>query len=107
MRRLIAVCLGLTLFVVKGVPAAGVGQIFETLTTRSADEAASSYGLVAETVDIAADRLSVLFTLRKEARFHDGSPITPDDVVWTFNTLRAKGAPMYRSYYADVTKVEK
>jgi microcin C transport system substrate-binding protein len=94
-------------FVVKGVPAAGIGQIFDTLTARSSDEPASSYGLVAETVDVAPDRLSVLFTLRKEARFHDGTPMTADDVVWTFNTLRAKGAPMFRSYYGDVTKVEK
>jgi microcin C transport system substrate-binding protein len=94
-------------FVVKGVPAAGIGQIFEELMTRSEDEPGSNYGLIAESVDVAPDKLSVLFTLRKEARFHDGSPITPDDVVWTFDTLRAKGAPMYRSYYGDVTKVEK
>ncbi len=47
----------------------------------------------------------MLYTLRKEARFHDGSPMTPEDVVWTFDTLRAKGHPMYRSYYGDVTKV--
>ena len=48
----------------------------------------------------------MLYTLRKEARFHDGSPITPDDVIWTFDTLREKGQPMYRSYYGDVEKVE-
>jgi microcin C transport system substrate-binding protein len=94
-------------FVVKGVAAAGVGQIFETLMARSSDEPGSSYGLIAESVEIATDKLSVLFTLRKEARFHDGSPITADDVVWTFDILRAKGAPMYRSYYGDVTKVAK
>src|SRR5712664_1691500 len=94
-------------FVVKGVPAAQIGQIFETLMARSSDEPGSSYGLIAESVEIATDKLSVLFTLRKEARFHDGSPITADDVVWTFDTLRAKGAPMYRSYYGDVTKVAK
>ena len=49
----------------------------------------------------------MLYTLRKEARFHDGTPMTPDDVIWTFATLRAKGLPMYREYYGDVTKVEK
>ncbi len=93
-------------FVVKGVPAAGIGQIFDTLTAASLDEPASEYGLVAESIDVAPDRLSVLYTLRREARFHDGSPMTPEDVVWTFEALRSKGHPMYRSYYGDVTKVE-
>jgi len=94
-------------FVIKGVPAAGIGEIFDTLMTRSEDEPATDYPLVAESADLAADRMSVLFTLRKEARFQDGSPITPDDVVWTFGILRDKGAPLYRFYYGDVTKVEK
>ena len=93
-------------YVVKGVPAAGIGQIFDTLTTASQDEPGSEYGLVAETIDIAPDNLSVLYVLRKEARFHDGSAMTPADAVWTFDTLRSKGAPVYRSYYGDVTKVE-
>src|SRR5947209_17878288 len=93
-------------FVVKGVPAAGIGQIFDTLMVPSEDEAGSEYGVVAQSVELAPDKLSVLYTLRKEARFHDGSAMTPADVVWTFDTLRTKGAPMYRSYYGDVTKVE-
>src|SRR5579862_6706876 len=92
-------------FIIKGVPAAGIGQVFETLMTQSLDEPGSEYGLVAESAVVAPDRLSVLYTLRAAARFSDGSPITPADVVWTFDTLRAKGHPMYRSYYADVTKV--
>jgi len=92
-------------FVVKGVAAAGIGQVFDTLTVASQDEPGAEYGLVAESIDLAQDQLSVLYTLRKEARFHDGSPMTPDDVVWTFNTLREKGHPMYRSYYGDVTEV--
>ena len=94
-------------FVVKGVPAAGIGGIFDTLTARSEDEPGSEYGLVAETIELAGDKLSVLYTIRKEARFHDGTPMTPEDVVWTFEALRVKGHPMYRSYYGDVTKVEK
>ena len=93
-------------YIVKGVPATGIGQIFDTLTTASEDEPGSEYGLVAETIEVAPDKLSVLYTLRKEARFHDGSPMTPADMVWTFETLRQKGHPMYRSYYGDVTKVE-
>ena len=91
-------------FVINGVPAAGISMIFDTLAASSEDEPASEYGLVAKTIDLAPDKLSVLYTLRKEARFHDGTPITPADVIWTFNTLRAKGLPMYRSYYGDVTK---
>jgi microcin C transport system substrate-binding protein len=94
-------------FVIKGIPAAGIGGIFDTLTVRSEDEPSSEYGLVAEKIELAPDKLSVLYTLRKEARFHDGAPMTPEDVVWTFEALRAKGQPMYRSYYRDVTKAEK
>src|SRR5579872_6792887 len=93
-------------FVVKGVAEKSIGLIFDTLMVPSEDEAASEYGLVAESVALAPDRLSVLYTLRKEARFHDGSPMTPGDLAWTFETLREKGAPVYRSYYGDVTKVE-
>src|SRR5260221_6812530 len=92
-------------FVVKGVAAAGIGQIFDTLAVASQDEPGSIYALIAEGIDLAPDKLSVLYTLRKGARFHDGSPMTPDDVVWTFNTLREKGHPMYRSYYGDVTEI--
>jgi microcin C transport system substrate-binding protein len=94
-------------FVVKGIAASNVGQIFDTLMLPSQDEPSSEYGLVAESVEVAPDKLSVLYTLRKEARFHDGSPMIPDDVVWTFETLRTKGHPSYRTYYGDVTKVEK
>src|SRR5437660_2846401 len=77
-------------YVIKGVPAAGIGQIFDTLTVSSQDEPGSEYGLVAESVEIAPDKLSVLYTMRKEARFHDGSQMTPADLVWTFDTLRHK-----------------
>jgi microcin C transport system substrate-binding protein len=94
-------------FVINGVPAAGIGMIFDTLTASSEDEPASEYGLIAKSIDLAPDKLSVLYTLRKEARFHDGTPMTPEDVIWTFETLRAKGQPLYREYYGDVTKVEK
>jgi microcin C transport system substrate-binding protein len=92
-------------FIVKGVPAAGIGLTFDALMKQSEDEPGSEYGLVAESGDVAPDKLSVLYTLRREAYFHDGSPITPADVVWTFDMLRDKGTPMYRSYYGDVTKV--
>jgi microcin C transport system substrate-binding protein len=92
-------------FIIKGVPAAGIGELFDTLMVRSEDEAASDYPLIAESADLAADRMSVLYTLNPKARFHDGTPITPGDVVWSFGILRDKGAPLYRFYYGDVTKV--
>ena len=93
-------------FILKGVPAAGVGELFETLTVASWDEPSSEYGLIAESIEVPADRSWVAFTLRPEARFHDGSPITVDDVIWTFQALKTKGHPFYRSYYAQVVKAE-
>ena len=94
-------------YIVKGVSATGMSQTFDTLMLPSEDEPGSEYGLVAESADLAPDRKTVLYTLRKEARFQDGTPIMPDDVIWTFDTLRDKGQPMYRSYYGDVEKVER
>jgi microcin C transport system substrate-binding protein len=93
-------------FVIKGVPAAGIGMIFDTLMTRSDDEASTDYPLIAENADLAPDRASVVYNLNPKAKFNDGSPITPEDVVWSFETLRDKGAPLYRFYYGDVTKAE-
>ena len=89
-------------FILKGVPAAGITTTFDTLTVTSSDEPASEYGLVAESIETPPDRSWVAFTLRPTARFHDGSPITVEDVRWTFETLRTKGHPLYRSYYAQV-----
>ena len=94
-------------FILKGVSAVGIGTLFDTLTVQSSDEPASEYGLVAETIETPPDRSWVAFTLRRNARFHDGSPITVEDVIWTFQTLRTKGHPLYRSYYAAVASVEK
>ena len=80
-------------FIVNGVPAAGIGFLVDTLTVRSSDEPSSEYGLIAGTIELPADRSWVAFTLRPQARFHDGSPITVDDVIWTFETLRARVRP--------------
>ena len=93
-------------FTLKGVSAAGAGMIFDTLLASAGDEPASAYGLVAESVAVAPDRSSVTYTIRKEARFQDGSPITPEDVVWSFDTLKSKGHPRLRIYYAEVVKAE-
>ena len=94
-------------FTLKGVAAAGLGETFDTLMVGAADEPFSYYCLVAETIETPADRSWVAFTLRPQARFHDGSPMTVDDVMWTFETLKTKGQPFYRSYYGSVAKVEK
>jgi microcin C transport system substrate-binding protein len=94
-------------YILKGTPASGVTLMFETLTTGSADEPFSEYGLLAESIEMPEDRSWVIFTLRPEARWHDGQPITVEDVIWTLETLKAKGHPFYRAYYANIAKAEK
>ncbi len=92
-------------FIPKG-NAANTGSV-ESLLTSSADEAFTKYGLIAESLEYPADRSWVIFNLRPEARWHDGEPITADDVVWSFETLVAKGSPAYRYYYGSVARAEK
>jgi microcin C transport system substrate-binding protein len=92
-------------FILKGVPAAGLGLIHETLLTSSSDEAFSEYGLVAKDMVLSNDRSFIDFTLHQSARWHDGEPITADDVIWTFETLKEKGNPFYKSYYKDIKEV--
>src|SRR5229473_3533441 len=94
-------------FIVKSVPAAGITSIWDTLCWSSRDEASTEYGLIAETMEWPDDRSWVAFTLRPQARFHDGTPITVEDVIFTFDILKAKGAPNYAFYYHDVLKAEK
>ncbi|MSO70920.1 MAG: ABC transporter substrate-binding protein [Alphaproteobacteria bacterium] len=97
----------LNAFIVKGVKAAGIGSIYESLMVSSLDEAFSEYCHLCETVEVPDDRSWVEFTLRRDARWHDGKPLTVDDVIWTFETLREKGTPGFRAYYKSVAKVEK
>jgi microcin C transport system substrate-binding protein len=94
-------------FILKGVKAPGISMIFDSLMVQSLDEPQSMYGLIAETAALSDDKTHVDFILRKEARFHDGSPITADDVVFSYETLLSKGDPTYRIMFAPVTKVEK
>lgn len=94
-------------FILKGVTAAGIGLVFDTLTTSSSDEPFSEYGLIAKTIEVPSDNSWVAYTLRPEARWHDGYPVTADDVVFTFNLLMKEGHPFYRSYYRDVLRAEK
>ena len=99
-------------YIVKGTPASGVlAYLGRTLTTDSlmadaGDEPSSEYGLIAKSATVPNDESWVEFTLRPEARWSDGSPITVDDVIFTFNILKEKGIPLFRNYYANVPKVE-
>lgn len=93
-------------FILRGTTPIGLGMTFDTLTVQSQDEPFSEYGLVAESMQTPADHSWVAFTLRPEARFHDGSPITAEDVVFTFEALKTKGHPFYRAYYANVAQAE-
>ncbi|WP_221930986.1 extracellular solute-binding protein [Telmatospirillum sp. J64-1] len=93
-------------YIVRGQAPAGSTMPFETLLTSSADEAFTEYGLIAESVEYPEDRSWVAFTLRPEARWHDGQPITPEDVVFSLETLKSQGAPFFRFYYGSVAKAE-
>jgi microcin C transport system substrate-binding protein len=84
----------------------GLGLVLETLMTNSDDEAFTEYGLIAGRIEMPADRSWVIFTLRPEARWHDGTPITVADVIFSFEALTTKGNPFYRVYYGDVQTVE-
>jgi microcin C transport system substrate-binding protein len=93
-------------FVINGVSAPGVGLMYDTLMKQSADEPFSLYGLIAESIDISEDRSAVTFQINPNARFSNNSPITAEDVIFSFNILREQGVPMYRAYYRDVVSAE-
>lgn len=93
-------------FVIRGVAAAGVSTyVYDTLMESSSDEPFSEYGLIAESVEFPEDRRYVIFNLREEAKFQDGTPITAKDVEFSHRILTTEGHPFYRNYYADVRKV--
>jgi microcin C transport system substrate-binding protein len=94
-------------FIVKGNPSADVELIYSVLATQSADEALTQYGELAKEIYMPENRSWVAFKLRAEARWHDGKPITVEDVIWTFNTLVKEGLPFFRFYYGNVAEVIK
>jgi len=91
-------------FIPKG-NAVSTGAV-ETLLVTSADEPFTGYGLIAETIEWPRDRSWVIFHIRPEARWHDGTAITAEDVAWSFETLVSQGNPQYRFYYGAVAAVE-
>ena len=94
-------------FIIKGKSAAGIGLLYESLTTTLPDDDLSDYGLIAELITVPEDLTWVEFKLNKSARFHDGSAITPEDVIYSYNTLLKFGRPHYRYYYTNVASVKK
>ena len=95
-------------FILKGNAPAGVSALtVETLMGRSYGEPFALYGLLAESVETDEARSFVAFTLRDGARFSDGSPVTPEDVLWSFETLGTKGSPRYAAAWAKIAKAEK
>ena len=94
--------------IVKGVAANGIRDfVFESLMARGLDEPFTLYGLIAETVEVPDDRSSITFNLNPKAHFSDGTPITADDVLFSFELLKEKGRPNHRTYFAKVAKTER
>ncbi|WP_323775619.1 extracellular solute-binding protein [Leisingera sp.] len=79
---------------------------YESLMGRSWDEPFTLYGLLAESIEVPEDRSWVEFTLREKARFSDGSPVTVEDVLWSYETLGTKGHPRYRGFWTKVERME-
>ncbi len=94
-------------FIVKGLPAANIrGYVIESLLARGYDEPFTLYGLIAERVATDAARTFVTFTINPAARFSDGKPVTPDDVIFSWELLRDRGRPNFRTYYIKAVKAE-
>lgn len=94
-------------WVLKGRAAAGIAAFtVESLMGRSQDEPFTLYGLLAESVTTDTARSWVEFTLREEAQFSDGAPVTIEDVIWSYETLGTQGHPRYRTAWAKVAKIE-
>jgi len=92
-------------YTLKGSPPSGLDNlVFETLAVSSLDEPFAAYGLIAKDIELADDRLSVIYTIDENARFSDGSPITPEDVQFSLNTMKSDAAhPFYQAYLQDIT----
>ena len=94
-------------FIVKGLPAANIrSYVIESLLARGYDEPFTLYGLLANEVETDDARTYVIFRIDPAARFADGRPVTPDDVIFSWILLRDHGRPNYRAYYIKVTKAE-
>lgn len=93
-------------YIVRGDAAQGLELLFDSLMVRAFDEPDAVYGLVAKTAEVADDGLSVTFNLRKEAQFADGTPVTADDIIYSFETLKKHGDPRISNPLRDVVSAE-
>jgi len=93
-------------YILKGDPAQGLAFLFDSLMTRALDEPDAVYGLVASSAEVTPDGKSVVFHMRPEAKFADGSPVTAEDAAFSFETLKEKGHPSLAIPLRDVVKAE-
>lgn len=92
-------------FALKGIKAEGLSElVFESLMVQSADEPYSLYAHIAEDVKLAKDKMSIVFRIDPRARFSDGTKVQPADVKFTFDTIKEKGHPFYKFFWADIKK---
>ena len=96
----------LNAYILKGNGALGMDYIFASLMARSADEPDAMYGLAAKSVRITDNGLTYRFTMREGAKFHDGTPITAQDVVWSLTTLKERGHPIITQLLRDFAGAE-
>lgn len=89
----------------QGEAVSGLGLVYETLMTSSMDEVNTSYGLLAEAMKVAEDYGAVTFRMDADARWHDGEPVTAEDVVWSFDKV-IEISPIYAQYYANIVSAE-
>jgi microcin C transport system substrate-binding protein len=92
---------------IKGKAAQGLNLVYDRLMTRVWDEPFTMYPLIAERVEVPEDRSSITVFINPKAKFHDGTPITADDVLFSFETLKTQGRPNMRQIYKLVDKAEK
>jgi len=93
-------------FILKGLPAIGLDNIYDSLLVTSLDEPLTAYGLIAKGMKVSEDNTSITFFLNQNAVWHDNNPVTSYDIEWTFNTILEKGHPSYKSYYSDIKIIE-
>ena len=93
-------------FILKGLPAIGLDNIYDSLLVTSLDEPLTAYGLIAKGMKVSEDNTSITFFLNENAVWHDNNPVTSYDIEWTFNTILEKGHPSYKSYYSDIKSIE-
>ena len=93
-------------FILKGLSAIGLDNIYDSLLVTSLDEPLTAYGLIAKGMKISEDNTSITFFLNQNAVWHDNNPVTSYDIEWTFNTILKEGHPSYKSYYSDIKSIE-